>query len=87
MSLLPTYQGVLRGDHIEWTQPPPLPLPPSGVRVEVTLLDALPGASIQGQQMAAALTRLAANGTVGGIVDPAAWERELRQDRELPGRD
>lgn len=81
-----TYAGILRDNHIEWTTPEPPKLPAEGVRVQVTLLDAVPDSKSQGQQMAAALARLAANHAVQSIPDPLAWERELRQDRDLPGR-
>ena len=37
--------------------------------------------------MAAILERLAMRGAVTGIDDPVAWERSLREDRDLPGRD
>ena len=36
--------------------------------------------------MADALTRLAEIDAMADISDAAAWEREARQDRELPGR-
>lgn len=87
MSAATSYQGILRDNQIEWTQSTPPELPPGGVRVQSTFLDTLPKAATQGQQMAAALARVAAKGALDGIADPAAWEREVRQDRELPGRD
>ncbi len=40
----------------------------------------------RGQQMAAVLEKLAQAQAFAGI-DPVAWQRDLRQDRELPGRD
>jgi hypothetical protein len=42
--------------------------------------------SRRGQRMAAALEQLAAIHALAEITDPAAWERENRQDRALPGR-
>lgn len=39
-----------------------------------------------GLRMAEALGRLAAAGGPD-IEDPAAWERRMREDRSLPGRD
>ena len=41
----------------------------------------------QGQRMSAILEKLAGRGGPEGISDPAGWEREVRQDRPLPGRD
>jgi hypothetical protein len=37
--------------------------------------------------MAAALEQLAALGGLSAIADPLEWEREQREDRELPGRE
>jgi hypothetical protein len=89
--MLETYQGVLRGARIEWTGDAQRELPSEeGMRVHVTLLERVvlsaPVAE-QGQRMAAALERLAACRALEGITDPAAWERETRQDRPLPDRD
>jgi hypothetical protein len=78
-----TYAGILRVNQIEWTTAAPPKPPAEGVRVQVTLLDAVAN---QGQQMAAALARLAASHAVQDIADLASWERETRQDRELPGK-
>ncbi|HEU4885692.1 MAG TPA: hypothetical protein VFT45_25885, partial [Longimicrobium sp.] len=41
----------------------------------------------QRQIAVAALAELAAAGGIASIPDPAAWEREVRQDRPLPGRE
>jgi hypothetical protein len=88
--MLETYQGILREDRIEWSGAAPQLPPEQAVRVEVTLLDnvprAAPGAG-RGARMAAALEALAALPTRTDVPDPAAWEREARQDRPLPGRD
>jgi hypothetical protein len=88
--MLETYQGILRGDRVEWSGDAPALPQDAGVRVHVTLLDKVertqPG-STQGAQMAAALERVAACQGLDGIGDAAAWERGVRQDRPLPGRD
>jgi len=34
-----------------------------------------------------ALSRIADRGGLAEIQDPAAWQREIRKDRSLPGRD
>lgn len=39
------------------------------------------------QRGLAALNRIAARGGIAGIEDPAAWQREQRADRPLPGRE
>lgn len=35
----------------------------------------------------AALERIASRGGIAGMDDPAAWQREQRVDRSLPGRE
>jgi len=40
----------------------------------------------RGMRMALALAELARIGAFSEIEDPAAWEREIRRDRPLPGR-
>ena len=56
------------------------------MRVHITLLDPPPVAGNRGERMAAALERLAAGSGVAGITDPMEWEREQREERDLPGR-
>jgi hypothetical protein len=43
--------------------------------------------SKRGVMMAEALAELARIGAFSEIGDPAEWEREIRRDRPLPGRD
>jgi hypothetical protein len=88
--MLETYPATIRDNQIEWDAEPPKDLGSGqSIRVHVTLLEKVAAVptSEQGQRMAAALERLAANGTGVGPADPAAWERESREDRPLPGRD
>ncbi|KAA3616449.1 MAG: hypothetical protein DWQ05_12005 [Calditrichaeota bacterium] len=40
-----------------------------------------------GQQMAAILQRMADRHALSHISDPKAWQKEVRKDRPLPGRD
>lgn len=80
-----TYQAVLRGNRLEWSGDVPDRLAEDRpVRVSVTILETTAG---QGQRMAAALEKLADLKAASGIADPAAWEREQRAERRLPGRD
>lgn len=44
-------------------------------------------ATEQGKRMAEALTQLAALHAMADVLDPVAWEREVRLDRELPDRE
>ena len=84
--MLPTYAAVLRAGRLEWEGDGPPSLPPTGVRVHVTLLDA-PDAPSRGPAMADALAALAAvGGPVGFAGEPAEWQSETRADRPLPGR-
>ncbi|WPD21468.1 MAG: hypothetical protein Q3M24_17120 [Candidatus Electrothrix aestuarii] len=41
----------------------------------------------RGRSMAAVLQRMADRGALSHIDDPAAWQREIRKDRPLPGRE
>jgi hypothetical protein len=58
------------------------------VDVDVTPLAERSGSAHndQGRRMAAALERLAQLETRSLPSDPVAWEREVREDRKLPGR-
>lgn len=41
----------------------------------------------RGQSMASVLQRMADRNALSHISDPAAWQREIRKDRPLPGRE
>jgi hypothetical protein len=89
--MLRTYRAILKGDRLEWSGDAPAPPDQkSAVAVHVTLLEEpedTRGSAEQGQRMAAALEQLAAIHAVKELVDPAGWERAVRQDRPLPDRD
>lgn len=91
-AMVPTYKATLRGNHLEWRGDVRKHIPADrAVTVYVTLVDeplVEPEGIVgrQGADMAAALTRLAEIDALAVISDAAAWEREARQDRELPGR-
>ena len=84
-----TYRALLRGDHLEWLEEAPESQPDAPLRVHVTVLEQEPLAEGQarGHAMAALLEKLAARGTFAAIPDPVKWQRELRHDRALPGRE
>jgi hypothetical protein len=84
-----TYRAVLRGDRLEWRgEVPPEIATDRALPVDVTILSDEPfNAAHAGERMAAALEKLAASQAVAGIEDPMAWQREVRRDRPLPGRD
>ena len=80
-----TYNAVLRGNRLEWTEEVPERLDADRpVKVSVTILEANSG---QGQRMADALEALARLNSLSHISDPAVWEREQREDRSLADRD
>lgn len=83
-----TYRAILKGNRLEWIESEPLNLD-AEQPVEVTILDSPGdvGASTQGQRMAKALERLAATNALSHIKDPSEWQREIRKDRPLPGRE
>lgn len=81
-----TYKAILRGDRIEWVDIPPAGAQPTPV--EVTLREEASGVSKQrGREMARALETLARTGGLPNISDAAAWQRDIRRDRSLPGRE
>lgn len=81
------YQAVLKGNLVEWQgQVPTLNGP---MRIQVTFVEDSLDAPAPQQKLAMldALDSLAASGTFKGIEDPVAWQRKIRQDRILPGRE
>lgn len=56
------------------------------VKVIATLI-AVPGETEQGAKKLDSLRRIAERGGIKNIPDPARWQREIRQDRPLPGRE
>ncbi len=90
--MLNTYRAVLKGSRLEWRgSSPPEVSAEQGIAVEVTVLRderlSASRAADTGKRMASALEKLATSGAVADIKDPVAWQREMRQDRRLPGRD
>ncbi|CAA9406056.1 MAG: hypothetical protein AVDCRST_MAG64-1991 [uncultured Phycisphaerae bacterium] len=88
--MLQTYEAILNGDRLEWSGGAPKPGRP--VRVHVTVidptLDETPDErAARGKRMADALRELARSGAFKDITGPVAWQREIRKDRPLPGRE
>ena len=83
-----SYRAILKGDRLEWTDSEPTDLNPEQP-VEVTILEEPehPDTTTQGERMAKALERLAAADALSHIQDPVEWQREMRKDRPLPGRE
>ncbi|MCY4408959.1 MAG: hypothetical protein OXC27_00720, partial [Caldilineaceae bacterium] len=77
-----TYKAILRDNQIEWLECPP---ETSGaMQVYITFPEEKDSefSSKRGELM-----ELARRGTFADIPDPVAWQRELRAERALPGRD
>ena len=83
------YRALLHGDRLEWLEDAPESQTDAPLRVHVTVLEQEPPAEVhaRGYAMAAILEKLADRRTFSAITDPVRWQRELRQDRVLPGRE
>lgn len=83
-----TYRALLRRDRLEWLGETPEPQTDAPLSVHVTVLEQEPPAEVhaRGHAMAALLEKLAERRTFSAITDPVRWQRELRQERVLPGR-
>jgi hypothetical protein len=84
--MLRTYEGILEGDRIRWAGDD-VPATNRPLRVHVTVLGEETEREKRGQKMADALSKLAESGAFSEVEDPSAWQREIRRDRPLPGRD
>lgn len=86
---MPTYKARLRGDRLEWLEETPeFPIDvPLNVQVTLVEPEFVPAESSNGSAMAALLEKLAERGTFAAITDPGDWQRELRRERPLPGRE
>jgi hypothetical protein len=84
-----TYQAILVGDRVQWLGD--APETKGGVRVRITVESPLVIVADEERRRRAireTLESLAARGTYAAeIEDPVAWQREIRKDRPLPGRD
>ncbi len=85
--MLQTFRAVLKGNSIEWIDEAPQ-LGDQSIAVHITVLEETVGSdsATRGQRMAEVLEKLASNRAFSDV-DPAVWQREVRQDRSIPGRD
>jgi hypothetical protein len=81
-----SYKAILKGNRLEWTDTAPSDLA-GEQQVEVTILDEADGLGDRRRRMAEALEKLAAADAFSEIADPVEWQREIRKDRPLPGRE
>lgn len=81
-----TYKAILRGDRVEWLGP--APDTNGGANVEITVVhpeeDSL---DERRRKIHEALEGLVASGAWKLYGDPVEWQREIRKDRPLPGRE
>lgn len=88
-----TFQALLTGDQLKWNPSRPAKLPrDKPILVNVTVSDAAVfdepvSESPTGTAMSAALEQLARLAPFADIDNPVEWQRALRSDRSLPGRD
>src|SRR5688572_30546474 len=98
-----SYEAILTGRQLDWTAGEPRADQPLRVVVTVVEggstdsanglpPDAVmhaPGVSKEerGRRMRDALEKLAASGAFADVRDPVEWQRDLRRDRRLPGRE
>ena len=80
-----TYEGILKGNKINWSGE--APDSEQKLHVYITVLDEEDNSGHRGHRMAEALTSLASTGGLAEIGDPSEWQREIRSDRPLPGRE
>jgi hypothetical protein len=81
-----SYRAILKGDQLEWTDDVPSDLA-SEQPVEVIILYKPDRIADRRRRMAEALENLAAADAFSEISDPPEWQREIRKDRAMPGRE
>jgi hypothetical protein len=85
-----TYSAILRGDRLEWTGEAPPVTGDESIRVSVEITEPAALCEDTPERRARrleALARLRELNPFADIEDPVAWQRELRKDRPLPGRE
>jgi hypothetical protein len=82
-----TYNAILHGDRLEWVGDRPTLDPDRPIAVRITLDSAPVTDPDVGRRMANILRELAKTNPFRDIDDPVAWQREIREDRPLPGRE
>lgn len=84
-----TYDAVLRGDKLEWKTGKPTLNTESGIDVQITIAEPLSAKEDyeRGEEIYALLEKLASQSNTPWPEDPVAWQREIRKDRPLFGRE
>lgn len=83
------YKATIHNESIEWEGEIPTDVKNGNrVKVEITLTQKpVTQSKANGRRAVAALKAIADRGGIKSIPDPVAWQREIRKDRPLPGRD
>ncbi len=82
--LIPLIESLPRGDKLRLMQ---VLLSTIACDEGIVLEDDEPAPIGQGKSMAAALQRMTDRNALPSIADPAAWRKEIRSERVLPGRE
>jgi hypothetical protein len=81
-----TYEAIIDGESFKWIGDRPATNGPTHVQVRIELIsqDGTPNGALLAQM---AREFVARTGGITTIPDPVAWQREIREDRSLPGRE
>ncbi len=82
-----TYWAVLHKGRLEWMGTRPEIDPDRQVEVKVVISEDQGRSPVDSKKAVAALRALAESGAFLEIDDPVEWQREIRKDRPLPGRE
>lgn len=87
--MLEKYRAVIEQGRITWQDEVPRELKSSKpIIVDVSPVEPQPKPKrSNGKKMAAILRKIAETGGISSIKDPVKWQREIRKDRPLPGRE
>ena len=81
------YKAILRADRVEWLNGAPDEQGPLLVEITVTKELDPDEEAILSKPVSQLFQELADMGAFSEIEDPVAWQREIRKDRPLPGRE
>ncbi|MEK8017474.1 MAG: hypothetical protein VSS75_011450 [Candidatus Parabeggiatoa sp.] len=85
--MLQTYNALLNNDCLQWLDQIPPESQQRSIKVLVTILDELPKPELSANNKAIEILQKIADNGGPGIDDPVAWQREMRQDNPLVGRE
>ncbi len=84
--MLTAYKALLNYDQLEWLAEKPKATS-QPVEVIVLFVPKKRARRRNSQKLAAILEAMAQQGGVSSIPDPLAWQRQMREERSLPGRE